>query len=1195
MKPRSGRPGSGPTRIGRRGDLAPQIGACLLGTVVLLGGCGKQASQVAAATGGAAPSKAQEQRTGAPAVLSGPQAKALAEFNRGAALLEQYAYTEAAKAFETVLGLAPDWAAARFNLGLAYFNMHGQQGAEKNLDSARQVFEALLASEPHHLPARFCLGLYYQHLGDNEKALDRFQAVYKVNSEDPYVVYKCGEVLLSLGRTDEGTKMLEKVIALDPGFISAVYRLALQYQRTNRQDKAQALFQRFRALSAEELTGGSFVVQKAYGTVGKYSCALGADSLPLPALQPAPRRRVVFSPEIKFLDASSVPWKWTGGSVDLPGMAAVEVKGKLHVCLTGMGAEGAASIWFNDGSGRFKAGPTIARRGVAPCFGDIDDDGHTDLWLGRAGPDVLLKNDGEGGFNKEISPGVAGPDVLTSCARLVDIDSDGDLDLLAFRLRSGSVPPTGNSGAAASSVYRNNGDGSFTDIAAGIGLALPDTPVAFVVCDDFDDDRDLDLILFPAHGGAPIAWVNDRAGQYHMLDATATGLTVRGVVSATSGDPDKNGRRDLLVFTGKEVHLFINRGGFRFEEDRSFASRFAQLGGTGGQFADLANSGNLDIVIADAYRRDGSRGPVLLINDWPRNRFLDAAELDPGSLLGAIRFRGSASGVVADFTGDGRCDVLLTPTGEKPMLLENTTPGGHWIQLDLGGTRTQDRKSRSNSSAIGARVEIKAGQVVQQFVVGVPSGPVAMPPYRLHAGLGDNTKVDWLRILWPDAVLQAELELAGDRVVRIAELSRKTSSCPALFAWDGSRFEFVADFGGVGGLGYLVAPGVYAPPDPTEYVSLPSLAPLGGDYVLQILEPLEEVVYVDEAKLIAVDHPLGTQVYPHEMMAISVPPPPFEIFCIREPIEPVRAVDHRGVDVTDFLRRVDRRYAGATRLDERFTGLAEDHYVDLDFGDRLKAVPADARLVLFLYGWVEYGYSSTSYAAGQAGGRVKAPSIHVLRGGQWVEVFHEAGYPAGLQHMMTLDVTGKVLPTDRKIRISTNMELYWDRLFLAVHRGDEPLSLKEVSVKNADLHVLGYPREYSPDGRQPNLYDYGNLDRTMAWKLLEGQYTRFGEVAELLEAADDCYVIMGPGEELTLRFPVGAFGPVPEGRRRTFVLKADSYCKDMDLYTGYPDTVEPLPFHSMSGYPYGADEHYPDTPKTRAYRQRYNTRPVGGR
>jgi hypothetical protein len=302
-------------------------------------------------------------------------------------------------------------------------------------------------------------------------------------------------------------------------------------------------------------------------------------------------------------------------------------------------------------------------------------------------------------------------------------------------------------------------------------------------------------------------------------------------------------------------------------------------------------------------------------------------------------------------------------------------------------------------------------------------------------------------------------------------------------------------------------------------------------------------------------------------------------------------VDHRGEDVTASLRAVDRRYAGATAPDRRFMGLAEDHFVELDFGDRLGRVPPGARLILVAHGWVEYGYSSTNYAAHQAGRRTRAPGIEVWRDGRWVELFREVGYPAGICHLMALEVTGKVRPGDRRLRIASNMEIYWDRIVLAVHEG-EGVRLTAVPARSADLHFLGFPREYSPDGRHPNLYDYANVDTSAACKLMSGAYTRYGPVTDLVRRTDDRYVILGPGDEVTLRYPAAAFGPVPAGCRRSFILKTDSYCKDMDLYTAFPETVGPLPFHGMSGYPYGAEEVYPDTPEVRAYRRVYNTRRV---
>lgn len=1117
---------------------------------------------------------------------------ALAQFNRGAALLEQYRYAEAAKTFEKVLQKAPDWTAARFNMGLAYLNMQEERGAQQHLSSAKTAFETILQVEPDHLHARFSLGLYHQHVGGNTEALRQFDRVYQADSNDPYVGYKYAETLIAAGQAVKAVEVLQKVIQEDPGFVSGFYRLAMQYQRTGHRDKALKLLERFKELKNSELTGGSFTVLKAYGSAGKFYMALGPDNLPVSRAHEL--TRILFSPDIVRLDTRIEAWATPSASVAISGLASSDVDGDgdLDLCLTAAGEGGSASIWLNDGHGNFTRGFGLPGKTVSPCFGDIDNDGNTDLWLGRAGRDMYFTGDGKGGF-KRIDAEVSGGEFLTPWARLADVDSDGDLDLLAFRLSRGMVPAVDSFEAATASVYNNNRDGSFTDLAKRLGLQLQSQAQIAAVYDDFDGDRDLDFVIFSAEGRGAVGWVNDRVWQHHLISPQVSGLKVRKVLAATSGDPDSDGDRDLLVFSQEGLKLFLNDGSFRFREDDDFINRHGHVRASGGQFADMDNDGDLDIVVGDAVSRGNRRGPLVLINDLPANGFIDATAVDAGCLLGGIQFEHRASCVVADFTGNGACDIFLAPTGEQPLLIRNITSKNHWLEIDLRGTRPRDKKSRSNNSAVGARVEIKTGTISQQHVVGIQSGPTAMPPYRIHAGLGPYAKVDWLRITWPDAVLQAELEVPGDRVMTITEIQRKTSSCPHLFAWNGSHFEFVSDFGGMGGIGYLVQPGVYAKPDPTEYVSVPNLEPYKDHYVLQVVEPIEEIAYFDEAKLLAVDHPVDTEVYPNEMMAVGVDPPPFELFVIKNKIDPVSAIDHRGTDVRERVMHIDRSYAGATRPNPRFIGLAEDHFVELDFGDQLSELSSKNRIVLFLYGWVEYGYSSTNFAASQARMRTKVPSIYVLRDGNWVELFHEVGYPAGIRHMMTLDVTGKILPGDRRIRIESNMDLYWDRIFLAPLMSDPDTEVTETAAVSADLHFLGYPREYSPDGGHPTLYDYHSIDGAVAWKIMPGRYTRFGDVTELVNEADDCFVIMGRGEELTLLFPSDVFGFIPEGYQRSFILKTDSYCKDMDLYCAYPDTVEPLPFHAMSNYPYGPDEKYPDDEKHRLYRQKYNTRIVG--
>ena len=1147
------------------------------------GGCAERAPNNPAAispANSAAPTNSLPQKA-PPEVpgkhLSRPDRFALvATFNRGAALIEQYRYSDAAECFAQVVKAQPDWMAARFNLGLAYLNMQGTQGAQAHLDLAKDEFNAVLDANPKDPYAHYCLGLLYEHLGETESAARHYKAVAEMDPDDPHVLYKYGQTLVDAEQTEEGMAMLARAVEIDPGFLSAVYRLALLYQRSRQVEKAKELFQRFSDLKSAEITGGSFSVRKIYGSAGKYYHVLGADSLPVPDLEPVETAHIVFSPEPVGFDATITPWQSDRTSIAVPAAISGDIDGDgdLDLCLGGMGEDGTCTLWLNDGKGRFKRGVDLANHVTSPCLGDVDNDGDLDLWLGRAGKPLLLQNDGTANFTSiEYSQQPIDNPAVTSCARLVDADSDGDLDCLAFRVMNGPLPADESTRPAPSLVLNNNRDGSFENIALRLGMLFADVAIATVIHDDFDNDRDLDMIAFPAGTAKPIVWANDRVWQYHILGAEASGLDVQQVAGATSADINQDGRQDLLVFCDDQLHLFLNESRLSFVRDEKFGNQFSRLGGTNGQAVDVDNDGDLDLLIADAHR-GGSRGPVLLLNDRGTGTFRNASELDPGIVLSAIDSNGNAACLVADFTGNGACDLLLLPANGKPALFENLTSGNHWIALDLRGVQRQDNKARSNNSAIGARVEIKTGSILQQFTVGTPTGPGVVPPLRIHAGLGPFEKVDWLRVYWPDAVLQAELELAGNQVMTLEEIPRKTSSCPTLFTWDGSHYRFVADFAGVGGLGFFLAPGNYATPDPTEYLPIPVLEPQNGQYVLQVLEPLEETVYFDEAKLVAVDHPVGTEVWPHEMMPVNSPPPTFELFCTRNKIEALRAVDHEDTDVTAKLAAVDRHYAGTTKVDPHFLGFADPHFVELDFGDQLDHLAADAQLVMYLFGWVEYGYSSTNFAAYQAGRSLDAPTIQVERNGKWIDVLPQVGYPAGLEHVMTLDVTGAILPGDRKVRVTSNMELYWDRIYLGVDE-DLPLHVQEVPVSSATLEFFGYPREYSPDGKMPNVYDYHNVDRAMGWKLVKGDYTRFGEVSELLGQADDCYVIMGRGEQLTLRFPVEAFGPVPEGHRRSFLLKSDAYCKDMDLYTAHPDTVTPLPFHGMSGYPYGPDESYP--------------------
>jgi hypothetical protein len=135
-------------------------------------------------------------------------------------------------------------------------------------------------------------------------------------------------------------------------------------------------------------------------------------------------------------------------------------------------------------------------------------------------------------------------------------------------------------------------------------------------------------------------------------------------------------------------------------------------------------------------------------------------------------------------------------------------------------------------------------------------------------------------------------------------------------------------------------------------------------------------------------------------------------------------------------------------------------------------------------------------------------------------------------------------------------------------------------------------KEFSPDGRQPTIYDHDLLE-SVPTAGPAGNLTRLGDVTELLRERDDRFVIFGPGDEVTVRFDARKLPPLPAGWTRSFVLRTWGYCKDGGPFTAHGDTVEPLPFAAMSNYPYGPDEHYPRTPSHDDYRRRFNTRRVG--
>jgi len=175
----------------------------------------------------------------------------------------------------------------------------------------------------------------------------------------------------------------------------------------------------------------------------------------------------------------------------------------------------------------------------------------------------------------------------------------------------------------------------------------------------------------------------------------------------------------------------------------------------------------------------------------------------------------------------------------------------------------------------------------------------------------------------------------------------------------------------------------------------------------------------------------------------------------------------------------------------------------------------------------------------------------------------------------------------------TNLCLYWDEIFLSEELAPPPVRLTSLEAAPAELRFHGFSAQSAhPERKQPERFLYPAASPIPPWNPTPGAYTRYGEVSELLRAPDDRYVIMASGDELRLRFRATGLPPLPRGWQRDFLLLVDGWEKDQDANTAFSQSVEPLPFHAMSGYPYAAGERYPEDAAHQAYRKTYNTRPA---
>jgi len=224
-------------------------------------------------------------------------------------------------------------------------------------------------------------------------------------------------------------------------------------------------------------------------------------------------------------------------------------------------------------------------------------------------------------------------------------------------------------------------------------------------------------------------------------------------------------------------------------------------------------------------------------------------------------------------------------------------------------------------------------------------------------------------------------------------------------------------------------------------------------------------------------------------------------------------------------------------------------------------VPASEQLWLLGHGWVYPTDSSINVAIAQ--GKHPPPkgiSVEVLDdGGEWVVIYPDLGFPAGKNKTILVDLTGVFsAKSHRRLRLRTNLEVYWDSIEYAFGLEDQDLKTERLGIVTAELRHRGFSYTSVADEFSPELPHYEKISGTgQRWLDLVGYYTRFGEVNELLDQVDDRYVIMNAGDELVLRFP--SLEPPPEGWKRDYVLIGDGWIKDGDFNTNFSKTVLPLP------------------------------------
>ncbi len=1048
--------------------------------------------------------------------------------NTGKNYYDQGQVAKALPLFQQAVQLEPSRSDALLNLANAHLL------ADQPEDALRWA-EAALSFDRNSAAAYYVAGCAHLRLRQFEEAV---KVLFSARDLDPNVAavhYQLGRAQSELGQFEDAAASLQEAVRLEPRHPAAWYALGQALIRAGRQDEGlQAIEQHKKVMPQDAPPATLATYERCKHTEAR-----------------APERREKPDPRGLALTFAEVTVEWFGS-------AASRFAAPLVVL--DYNRDGRNSLFVREGtdgfrllanlSGRFgPLGDPLPLRPEATytraIVGDLNNDRFDDvIVLGDTAAHAFRFQTNGAARDLTRASGLTG---LTGRAgAVVDLDFTGKLDLLA-------VMPD----AARLRVWRNLGNMYFVDITATSGVPATVEGARQIVVDDWNNDDLLDVIVSRA-GQPPLLLLKQRGGP--LVPTNFPPGQIEGTVLAV-GDVNGDLRTDLLVADTNHVDLLL--GGI----DRFHRLPIAQPGLESLRLVDYDNDGWLDLLTL-------GRG-VQLWRNVGDGRFEDVTARVKLDLPAPARMTDAA---VADFDGDGDLDLVFGVEGAGLRAFRNDGGNAHrLLKLRLIG-------NRSNANGLGIRIEIASASFRLHRTVQAPP---------IEIGVGPREQLDSLTARWFDLPFNiVDVKVDPQRPLEVPEPVLPTGSCPYLYAWDGERFRFVTDLLGSAPLGLRVSDTVFAHADPREHVSLGDdtrFRPREGRYVVQITEELREVLYLDEAKLVVVDHPAGTEVHTTDKFRPGPPFPPGELWTLQRRV-PLRAASRLdGSDCTDLLQAVDDRRVSPHRLRiPQLRGLAEPHGVVLDFGP----LAVDRPLVLALTGWLRFGGGMANVAASHHPELpFPFPQLEVETSpDRWQPVDVVAGAPSGKTKAILIDLAGKLPSGSRRLRLSTAFEIHWDRIALFERRLEGDISIVRLLPDRTDLHWRGFSEYADLDWTFPLTPVYERVFQNAPWTITpRGWCTRYGPVDELIAREDNALAILNGGDELTLDWAADRLPPRPPGTERTFFLYTVGWDKDADFHVEQGWKVEPLPWHGMNDQLYGREERpaFPSDPLMRRYTTRW--------